>query len=308
MSYTLRLLVFPTTLTLSLAGWVCAEILVSARGGLSKIVSEATPKGWELYEEVLQFSPENLYEQINGRAELFLSYNVVSLTYATFDKKDEPGLSIYLSIYEMDSVLNAFGVFSVERTVGAPEIQLGREAYQSGANLYLWKGQYYVKAISSDSGRLARDAALGIVQEVAQQLRDAGEEIWASRVFPSEGLVRDSLKYFLVDAMGLDFMQNTFTAHYRMDGSEIRAFISRRASEAGVLSALQGYTGFAERYGRGVERTPRRGAELLVCEMKEGYDVVTTKGIYLLGVTAVPELALAIEAAEKLLSQCCSRP
>jgi len=296
------------TLAFTVAGWINAEAVAPPGGKLPEIVADAAPAGWKLYDEVLQFTPDNLYEQINGRAELFLSYNVVSLTYATFDDSSDPNLSINLSIYDMGTTLNAFGVFSVERSLGEPQVDLGREAYRSGANHYVWKGRYYIQAIVSDSGKQAQEATWGIVQEVSSQLKDTGEEFWGANVFPPESLVKDSLKYFLVDALGLEFMRNTFTALYQRDGIEISTFISKRASEAEAFAALEEYSAFGKRYGKRIQRSTENGTEFLICEMQRGYDVVTTKGTYLVGVTAVPGRALAYKTAVELHQHCCSKP
>jgi len=43
---------------------------------IATMAASLTPKGWELYDKVMHFTPENLYEQINGRAEYYLAYDV----------------------------------------------------------------------------------------------------------------------------------------------------------------------------------------------------------------------------------------
>ena len=63
----------------------------------------------------MQFGPENLYEQINGRAEYYLAYDVIGMTFASFDKSTDNSIFINLSIYDMGTPTNAFGVFSGER-------------------------------------------------------------------------------------------------------------------------------------------------------------------------------------------------
>ena len=300
-----NLLLSLVALSFTVAGSINAVVVVPPKEKLSEIVADAAPAGWELYDEVLQFTPDNLYEQINGRAELFLSYNVVSLTYATFDDSSNPSSSINLSIYDMGTTLNAFGVFSVERSLGEPQVDLGREAYRSGANHYVWRGRYYIQAIASDGGKLAQEASRGLVQELSSHLKDTGEEVWGANVFPSESLVSDSLKYFLVDALGLEFMRNTFTALYQRDGIEIATFISKRDSEAEAFAALEEYSAFGKRYGKRIQRSTANGVEFLICEMQRGYDVVATKGDYLAGVTAVPGQDLALKTAAELHQHCC---
>lgn len=272
---------------------------------LLETVSDLAPEGWELYDEVLHFTPDNLYEQINGRAELFLAYNVKSLTYATFDETRGGTSSVNLSIYDMGTALNAFGVFSVERSSGELPLQIGREAYRSGANHYVWKGQYYIKAIASDPGKKAQEAAWEIIHGASNQLSDSGEEIWGTGVFPQEDLVSDSIKYFLVDALGLDFLQNTFTALYLKDGTPLSAFISKTPSEAEALESMRLYSAFGERYGQSTETTRERGFGFLICEMQRGYDVVAVKGVYLIGVTSVPNREQALRRALELRQNCC---
>ncbi|MCK4701224.1 MAG: hypothetical protein KAT38_12840, partial [Bacteroidales bacterium] len=107
------------------------------------MVTSLTPKGWELYDKVIQFTPENLYEQINGRAEYYLSYDMIRMTFASFRKSTDNSIFINLSIFNMGTPSNAFGVFSGERTLEAPPLKLGQDAYRSEANYYIWKGQYY---------------------------------------------------------------------------------------------------------------------------------------------------------------------
>ena len=41
-------------------------------------IERLSKNGWTLYDKVLSFTPDSLYEQINGRAELYLSYEVTA--------------------------------------------------------------------------------------------------------------------------------------------------------------------------------------------------------------------------------------
>jgi hypothetical protein len=296
------------SLIFSLAGWAHAEGAVSLNETLPEIVAGVTPEGWELFDEVLHFTPENLYEQINGRAELFLSYNVVSLTYAAFDDSNDSSLSINLSVYDMGTALNAFGVFSVERSLDETAVELEGEAYRSGANHYVRKGRYYLQAIATDNGKQAQKASREIAEKVSSRLKDTGEPVWGMSVFPVEGLVHDSLKYFLFDALGLEFMRNTFTALYRSDENLISTFISKRASVEEVQATFQAYSDFGKRYGKSSQKTTEHGTDFLICEMQRGYDVVAKKGTYLVGVTSIPDRVLAMQKAVELHQHCCFQP
>jgi hypothetical protein len=83
-----------------------------ASQSLPVTVAGFTPKGWRIFDEVKQFTPENLYEQINGRASFFLAYDMIMMTTVSFAKNsDETAKFINLSIYDMGTPTNAFGVF-----------------------------------------------------------------------------------------------------------------------------------------------------------------------------------------------------
>ena len=118
---------------------------------LPKKIASLAPKGWKIFDKVKQFTPQTLYDQIDGRAEFFLAYDIIRMTFASFISNANEGQFIDLSIYDMGSSTNAFGVFSGERSPGETPVPLGRKGYRSGANFYIWKGRYYIRIIASES-------------------------------------------------------------------------------------------------------------------------------------------------------------
>jgi hypothetical protein len=103
--------------------------LNSASAVLSnETIENHVPDGWRIYGKVLRFVPANLYEHINGRAEFYLACNMVSVTSANFEKAGDEQF-IHVSVYDMGTPTNAFGVFSAERREGEPPLALGRDAY-----------------------------------------------------------------------------------------------------------------------------------------------------------------------------------
>ncbi|UCE42124.1 MAG: hypothetical protein JSV17_03895, partial [Candidatus Aminicenantes bacterium] len=106
---------------------------------LSGMLARLAPEGWAIYDQVSQFTADNLYERINGRAELYLAYDVRSLTTATYEDKTDIGRFVEISVFDMGTPTNAFGIFSVERFQGEPPLDLGRMSYRSDSNAYIWK-------------------------------------------------------------------------------------------------------------------------------------------------------------------------
>lgn len=182
----------------------------ASRCALVQDLGDATPEGWVRSGEVEQYTPQNLYEKIDGLAELFLSYDVVGLTFASFVALADADAVLDVHVYDMGTPTNAFGVFSVERSPEEPPVDIGRAGYGSDANLYVWKGQYYLKIIASDTTDELAKAGMALAKKLAGSLADSGRQVWGRQAMPRADRVPRSLRYFQVDAMGLDFMRSTY--------------------------------------------------------------------------------------------------
>ena len=270
---------------------------------ISDKIAALTPDGWKLYESVKKFTPENLYEHINGRAELYLAYNVKSLTTATFEKESDISEFMELSIFDMETSTNAFGIFSVERSGDESFLDLGRKSYYSDSSIFIWKGKFYVTIVTSSLSDQLLPSSLDIGRKVMGFLSDSGEPVWGLSALPQRNLVPGSEKYFKVDALGLDFLQNTYTVEYLIKGIKISAFLSRHISSESAAESMTRYSEYASQYGKGVRIRKREGMEFLLCDMDGSFDVVFQKERLVGGVYSVKDSSLALEAAFKLWTQ-----
>jgi CubicO group peptidase (beta-lactamase class C family) len=267
------------------------------------MVESLTPEGWELHDRVMQFTPENLYEQINGRAEYYLAYDVIGMTFASFDKSTDDSIFINLSIYDMGTPTNAFGVFSGERPLDALRLKLGRDAYHVGANHYIFQGQYYIQITAADNTDELRQVCMDLAEKVTDFLQDSGQAVWGLTALPETNRVPQSVQYFLVDALGLDFMRNTYTAKYYRGKTVVSVFLSQQDSPESARETVDRFKEHANLYGKGVDILSEDGVELVSCDMDGSYDIVFQKGRLVAGVTEVKDKRLAVEATIDLWKQ-----
>jgi imidazolonepropionase-like amidohydrolase len=269
----------------------------------ASLLKDITPLNWILYDKVKYFTAENLYEQINGRAEYFISYDVTRLTFASFEKKSDSNSFINVSIYDMKTPLNAFGVFSGERSMEAERLELGRDAYGSGANYYIWHGRYYIQLVAFNMSEELKTVGGEIAQQIVDKLEDSGEPVWGLTALPKENRIPQSIQYFKVDAFGLDFMGDTYTAKYSRGETVLSVFLSRNTSKTMAQSRLDKFTTYANKYGKGIESIDRENVNLVSCDMGGTYDVVFCKGDLIAGVTGAKDEQDAIKAAIDLWRQ-----
>lgn len=280
---------------------------IVASQGLPEILAGLTPKGWQIFDEVKEFTPENLYEQINGRASFFLAYDMIRMTYVSFVNSDETAKFIDLGIYDMGTPTNAFGVFSTERSQGESPLNLGRVGYRSDANYFIWKGRYYIRIISSETTEEFQRIGMDLARKVTDFLVDSGEEVWGLAALPLTDLMPESVQYFKVDAMGLGFMRNTYTAVYRKGNTLVTAFLSQQDSTESAKATVVRYAKFAKKYGKGIDRLKAGKVELVSCNMGGSYDMVFHKGRLIGGVSSVEDRDLAIRVAIEMWEQLSSK-
>ena len=267
---------------------------------LEKLFIELTPSGWEISDKVKRFTADNLYRHINGGADLYISHNFSSMTFTSYSQKANPEQFVNLFVYDMGNPTNAFGVFSTERSKGQPSLNLGRSSYRADANYFIWHGQYYIRIISSDISEELQHIGLNLAQKVTDSLIDSGESVWGLTVLPKVDVVPGSIQYFSVNAMGLDFMSNTYIAQYSKDNKFVTVFLSQRDSVNSAQDTVIQYIEFAKEFGNGVERIHVDGEDFVLCKMDEGYDIVFQKDQLVGGVTSVESQAIAQSVATDL--------
>jgi hypothetical protein len=244
--------------------------------------AQLEPPGWRQLGEQESFTANTLYEKINGRAEQYIRYGVADMQFVGFTDGTQ---FIDVFVYNMAQPVQAFGIYSVERTEGAAEVQLGREGYRVEASYFFWKGPYYGQIIASDTDTSVRTASLAVAEKLIDRLGDGSETLWGTGLLPEAFQIHRTLKYFKRDALSLDFLTNAFTARYLIDGGELTAFISDMGNPAEAGQTLEKYSAYIADYGEVMPSETIGSTRLVTGDMGGLFDVVFQSGKYIGGVT-----------------------
>ena len=93
------------------------------------------------------FDRDNLYQKIDGKAELYLDAGVTGMKCQRFVDRDNAAAWMEVFVYDMGELKNAFTVFSKQRRTGVEE--LGELAYATPNSLYFDQGKYYVEIVAA---------------------------------------------------------------------------------------------------------------------------------------------------------------
>lgn len=148
--------------------------------------------GWIKSAPDTLYTKDNLYDYIDGGAELYLSYGFKKLWTRTYQKKDQP--EIIVDIFNMGNSDNAYGVFSHSRETSSSVV--GQESEYAGGLLIFWKGQYYISILAYPENDIARETVFKIGEKIDQLIVESGKPPAIISSLPSQGLVKDSIRYF----------------------------------------------------------------------------------------------------------------
>ncbi len=271
---------------------------------IARALEGLTAAGFTKKSLVERYTEANLYEKIDGRSELFQSYDVAGMTFVTFSKADDPAKFIDIFLYDMATPLGAFGVSSVERSPGSEAIAIGDGGHRTRADLFFRKGRYYASILTSGPDEEVQKAASAVADTLANRLTGEKAELWGLAMLPAKHRIDDTVQYIMVDAMGLDFLTNTFMAQYRDGDAEFTAFVARCKSAQNAADILAKYKAHFEEFGDLARPARIEGASVLLAEVGGGvFDGVCQVGDIIAGVTAVKGRDAAVKAMTFLLKE-----
>jgi hypothetical protein len=209
-------------------------------------------KGWQKGGQPDLYQPDNLFEYINGAAEVFLSYDFQLL--ATLSYQSEKNQSITVDIYEHRDTDSGFGIYSQEKPLVGEFIPIGTQGYYESGTLNFFRNKYYVKLSGYDLGQDDRSSLETFAKEINQRL--TGDTAFPDPVhcFPVESKLAHSEKYIAQNFLGHRFLHSAFVADYLKDEKKFQIFIIAAASEDESQAILDGYMKFLAK--KGIETTP----------------------------------------------------
>jgi hypothetical protein len=185
--------------------------------------------GWKQSGEVETFIPKNLYEYINGAADLYLMYDFEELKVAEY--QNEKKASVTIDVYRHKTPILAFGIYSQERLSGAKFLGIGVQGYYEQGFLNFLSGPYYVKISAMNTGQEDQEVLVSFAKKVAENLGPKGTFPAILSSFPVEGKKANSEMFVYKNFFGYAFFQSGFTADYELQGKKFKLFVMERENK-----------------------------------------------------------------------------
>jgi hypothetical protein len=250
------------------------------------------------------FAPDDLFNKIDGKADLYLTAGFVQLRCQRFALKAASDTWMEWFVYDMGALPQAFSVFSLQRRSEAQALVLTPFAYQTQNSLYFVSGRYYVEAVTAMPTEPMMAAMLAMARQFVAANPPGATRIPELKLFPQENLEAGSQGLQVADAFGFDRFTNVFTAKYRLpDGAtnaEVLAFFEITKTTAEAAALRDAYRSFLLANG-GKEIEAGDAASLgKPINFMDGIEIIFADGNTMAGIHAAPDAASAAKVAQLL--------
>ncbi len=268
----------------------------------------APAPSWSQSGSVRIVNGQDLFQLIDGAGEKYMAYGFRQLARTDY-RKAGTQFAVTAEIYDMGSVLGAYGQYSMLLSDGRDPASLESQATNHGgggflgtSQLVFWKGQHLVQlnlTNENDDGdeaslrAVAREALPAFAERIAASL--PGETVApAPPGLPRDGVVWGGMTWLAQSVLGVERTGSGWVGHYRgADGARWRAALLERPDAAAARPVVALFRGAqpAALAGVGDEAFASTGAAGEVLVARKGGRVVVVAGSGLEGSALPPREA-----------------
>lgn len=190
-------------------------LLASACSGPAQAQESVFPElsGWQLTPHATVYDSTNLWDIIDGGADLYLHYGFGDLHIGRYAGPDN--MEIKVEVYRHKSATLAFGIYAQERDTSYDFVDVGIQGYAQEGILNFLCGRYYVKVSTHQRGEKAQRALRHFAQEIAHHLHQNTSWPAMLMVFPGNGRIPNSEQFLPQNFLGMRSLHSAFVASYR---------------------------------------------------------------------------------------------
>ncbi len=195
-------------------------------------------QGFKKIENYPVFTPETLWDFINGAADTYLAYGFQNLHVAEYKKGKN---IIKLEVYKLSNNIMAFGIYSSERSPSFQFVNIGAQGYKIDGTINFFKGDYYIKIRTFSKKEKILKATESLAHIVAEQLDGTVELPSTLAMFPVAGKKVNEETYINESVLGHKFLTNSFKANYTAGTDDFSVFIINEATPAELNKTVNDY-------------------------------------------------------------------
>jgi hypothetical protein len=230
-------------------------------------------KGYKAVDEYPVYTPDDLWDYINGAADGYLALGFTELNIREYVRGKN---KIKAEIYSFGDDSQAFGMYSMERSPGYDFIRAGVQGYSEQGLVHFYKDRYYVKLMTHSGSPKVNAKMRELASVISGRIEGSSDFPALLGLFPSEGRLMNQETYLLESVLGHGFLRGAFRASYELDGDRFDIYLfscegeEEAAHMAGSLAgdafdATEDFFKYAFEDGyNGVLHMARKGSKMVI--------------------------------------------
>lgn len=258
-------------------------------------------KDWPLKGKPAFYDKNNLFDHVNGEAEIYFPYGFELLASGTYASSKDPELWIVADVYRMGSLLDAFGIYSNYRKPDNEFVKIGAEGFIAPSQLLFYQDRYFVRIQVTGDSEVDKKVLLDCGKAISGRLPAVFTGPAELKIFAVPEIVPKSERYIAKSLLGYDYFRRGMTADARSGGGKFQVFVINEASPEAAHKAFESYAAFLRSEGKEfrIGHSPQR-------EVMEAVDPLYGKvhleqeGSRLLGAVRLQDYSAASPVLEKM--------
>lgn len=209
---------------------------------------------WKIADPPRYFGPKNLWDLINGGAEIYVEFGFVKMVTVDYRTSGRPTQTVTVEVYDMGSPNGAFGrtarflegLTDPSRAGQGLPPGLAERGILGDGDLVVWKDRYLIHATlleenpAADPATIARvgkEVLPGFAEAVSARIEGQDELPEIFDRFPAEGRIGRSEAWFPGDVLGIAGLGSGYAVRYASGDVSWTAFTTERFASAQAAEA-----------------------------------------------------------------------
>jgi hypothetical protein len=175
----------------------CAKTSLQEKTGIASFLPDPQElKDWKKERPSELYMGEDLFQYINGGAEIYHEYGFVQVLVQDFSSRN--GRSVSIEIYEMEAQEAAYGIYTFKSSSSGQAVDFGNEGRLEGYYLNFWRSNFLVTLTGFDEVEETVQGLLLIAESIDKKMSSIQkkEKSQLVHLLPEEGHILSSTKYF----------------------------------------------------------------------------------------------------------------
>jgi len=205
-------------------------------------------KGWTASEKTVFFTRDNLFERINGEAEIYFPFGFDLLASARYQSSVNPQIAIDADIYRMGSLLDAFGIYAGYRRSDDAGAGIGADGVISPSQLLFYQDRYFVRLQATGALEIDKNIFLACGSAISANIMLNPGKPKELELFSLPGIEKNSERY-IKSLLGYSFLRRGIIADAKSSTGQFQVFVVFEDSEAAARKAFDQYVSYLRASG-----------------------------------------------------------